>query len=110
MPTNAWYASYIVAAKEAGIVKGYEGNVFSPNGMVNRAEALKILLGAAGLDTAESLADFPDVPADAWFATYVGYAQINTIVGGYPDGTFGPGNNITRAEVAKIAVKIMSMQ
>ena len=108
--TSAWYTPYIIAAKESGIVKGYEGNVFSPNGNINRVEALKILLGAAGLDTAESLADFPDVPADAWFATYVGYAQINDVVGGYPDGTFGPGNNITRAEVAKIVVKIMSMQ
>jgi hypothetical protein len=120
---TAWYAPYIAAAKDAGIVNGYEGNVFSPNGLVNRAEALKILLEAAKLTGVEenyqtnyaskegyTTVGFPDALIGEWFAKYVAYAKDNSIVGGYADGTFGPGNNITRAEVAKIIVKILDMK
>ncbi|MBN2087467.1 S-layer homology domain-containing protein [Candidatus Peregrinibacteria bacterium] len=108
--TSSWYAPYIIAAKEKGIIKGYENNVFSPNGKVNRAEALKILLLSAGLGSDDSIPNFPDVDENAWFARYVGYAQTYDIVAGYPDGTFGPGKRITRAEVAKIVVKILGMK
>ena len=121
--TTSWYAPYIIAAKDAGIVQGYENNVFSPNGLVNRAEALKILLGAAKLSGIDenyatnyaskegySFVGFPDVLIGEWFAKYVAYAKDNSIVGGYADGTFGPGNSITRAEVAKIIVKILDMK
>ena len=45
-----------------------------------------------------------------WYAKYVAYAKDFDVVGGYPDGTFGPGNFITRAEVAKIVMKILEME
>ena len=108
---TAWYAPYILAAKTNNIIDGYEDGGFSPNGLINRAEALKILLVAAGFDVAEKIeAVFPDVPVSAWFAKYVTYAYNNGIVGGYANGKFGPGNNITRAEVAKIVTKILDMK
>ncbi len=47
------------------------------------------------------------MPADAWYASYVGFAQANGIVGGYDDGGFGPGNNMTRAQVAKVVIKLL---
>lgn len=55
---------------------------------------------------------FEDVPKDAWFATYVFTAAKADILTGYhdekgnPTGQFGPGNNVTVAELAKIAHKI----
>jgi hypothetical protein len=121
--SSAWYAPYIVAARNAGIIQGYEGNIFSPNGLINRAEALKILIGGAGFVGVEenyntnyanqeeyTVVFFPDVTIGEWFAMYVAYAKDYDIVGGYADGTFGPGNFITRAEVAKIVTKILEMQ
>lgn len=121
--SSAWYAPYVVAAKESGIVKGYDGDRFSPDGNVNRAEALKVLIEAAGFTGVDSNFEtnysnkegwtyvfFPDVLMDEWFAKYVAYAKDFEIVGGYVDGTFKPGNNITRAEVAKIVMNILDMQ
>jgi len=107
VPRNSWYAPYIEEAKNQGIVEGYPTGGFGPNDFITRAAALKIILGAAKIDASGSVPDFSDVPLDAWFAEYVGYAQANNIVGGYGDGTFRPGNNITRAEVAKIVVKVL---
>ncbi len=53
-----------------------------------------------------------DVPLDAWFATAVANAAKYGILTGYrdesgkPTGQFGPGNDVTVAELAKIAHKL----
>ena len=84
---------------------------FKPDNSINRAEALKILLEAAGFDTSGAITEsFPDTSADAWYMKYVNYAAKNGIVSGYSNGNFGPGNNITRAEVSKAIIKILEMR
>jgi len=107
VPLNSWYAPYVEEAKRLGFVSGYDTGGFGPNDYVTRAAALKILLGAAGLNPVGNVPDFPDVPTDAWYANYVGFAQKIEIVGGYQNGTFGPANNMTRAQVAKVVVKLL---
>lgn len=107
VPANSWFAPYVEEAKRLGFVSGYESGGFWPNEFVNRAAALKILLGAAGLDATGTSAEFSDVPSDAWFADYVGFAKEKGIVGGYADGRFGPGDFMTRAQVAKVVVKLL---
>lgn len=115
-----WYATYVAAAKAAGVIGGYEDGTFRPNQAITRAEALKIMLGAyyansdidscivANIGTDESNVFFTDVAFIDWYASYVCYAKVNDIVGGYADGNFYPGNEITRAEVAKIIAKILA--
>lgn len=110
VPMNSWFAPYVEEAKRLEIIEGYPSGGFGPNDYINRAAALKILLGAAGVDVSKESSDFDDVPGDSWYANYVGYAADNGIVGGYGDGRFGPGDYITRAQVAKVVVKILEMQ
>lgn len=109
VPLTAWFAPYVVAARNASIVQGYGDGVFSPNGLVNRAEALKIMLESAGFTATEAEDLFGDVPVNAWYAGYVTFANKNGVVSGKSEGRFAPGENITRAEVAKIAVKVMEL-
>jgi hypothetical protein len=99
-----WYAPYIQAAYEHKLVEGYANNMFKPNQPINRAEAVKILLDAAGIDvkTTEFISIFKDIKSSYWYAKYVVYAAENGIVNGYKDGTFGPDKSITRAEAAKV--------
>ncbi len=47
---------------------------------------------------------FSDVPASYWAANYIYDLYQREIVQGYSNGSFGPENNITRAEVVKIAL------
>lgn len=49
---------------------------------------------------------FTDVAATAWYAPFITELSADGIIGGNPDGSFGPDNSITRAELAKIAVNI----
>jgi hypothetical protein len=104
-----WFAPYVIAARDAGIVKGYENNVFSPNGLVNRAEALKIILVAGGFGSTDSEALFNDVAPDSWYAGYVTFASKKGIVSGKSATLFAPEDYITRAEVTKIVSKVMEM-
>ena len=101
--TSQWYAVYISAAKDAGIVDGYGNGTFRPNQNINRAEALKILLEAANVALVEGDVSFTDVPKTGWFYRYVVFAVKNGVANGYGNGMFGPGNFITRAEFAKMA-------
>lgn len=87
-----------------------EDPYFDPLDGANRAEYLKIQLELAfpgfKFQAYTPTSSFPDVPSDAWYARYVGFAADNGIVEGYPDGTFQPDNTVSRAEAAEIAVNI----
>ena len=45
---------------------------------------------------------FPDTSNQQWYSDFVGTAVNKSIAKGYPDGTFGPGNTVNRAEYLKI--------
>ncbi|MBU0577424.1 S-layer homology domain-containing protein [Patescibacteria group bacterium] len=107
VPRNSWFAPYVEEAKRLEIIEGYPSGGFGPNDYITRAAALKIIIEASEIDFSGYTPDFPDVDTSSWYAPYVGYAQANGIISGYPDGTFGPGNYITRAAVAKIVVNMM---
>jgi len=53
---------------------------------------------------------FTDVhPAD-WFSGYVAEAQARKFVYGYPDGTFKPKRELTRAEAAALVVRALGLE
>lgn len=118
---GAWYAPYIKAAKDAGVVQG-NGAYFNPNEPISRAATLKILIEAADFkDVFEnydanysgkpgwSYVFFPDVMIGQWYARYIAYAKDFGIVSGYSDGLFHPGDPVTRAEVAKMVIKVLDL-
>ncbi len=92
---------------EAGIISGYEDGTYKPEQLINRAEALKIILEGSNIETPDQIesSDFSDVKTDDWFARYVVGAQQIGIVNGNPDGTFAPGRNVNRAEFVKMILE-----
>lgn len=87
-----------------GVIKGYEDKTFKPENLVNRAEALKIILEGNKVEVPETVATttFTDVVASDWFARYVETGRTLGIVGGNPDGSYAPARTVTRAEFLKI--------
>jgi hypothetical protein len=93
-----------------GIVEGYDEGDFRPDIVVNRAEAMAMLLRATGhsiSDTEPTPLSFTDVPEDAWYRSALAVAVAEGIIQGYADNTFRAGNPITRAEAAKIVALLM---
>jgi hypothetical protein len=101
----------ITWARQNGIVEGYADGSFKPKALVNRAEFVKILMGAYDADESEKMckiAPFPDVEQPSWYAQVVHLARCLGVIGGYPDGTFRPSANINYAEAAKIIANLDS--
>lgn len=88
----------------AGTLKGYEDGKFHAEKLVNRAEAIKIIIEGNSLLTDDQITEdvFLDVKAQDWFAKYIAKAKEMAIVNGNPDGTFAPGRNVSRAEFIKM--------
>lgn len=62
------------------------------------------------LMTTALAATFSDVPAGKWYSAGVEYCASQGYVSGYSDGTFKPGNNITRAELAVVMNKMLGLK
>ena len=52
---------------------------------------------------------FSDVPASSWAYDAIASLSGQGYITGYPDGTFKPSNNITRAEFANMLVKALGL-
>jgi hypothetical protein len=104
-PENTAYDA-IEFLKANGIINGYSDGTFQPNKGVNRAEALKIIIGS--LVTEEQIAavsetDFEDISSDAWFLPYVEIAKANGIIDGPPKkASFNGGNPVIKVEFIKM--------
>lgn len=102
---DAWYYEYVTYASKKDYIEGYGDGTFRPNDDINRAEALVILFRIAGEDDYDYDSgdiDFNDVETYDWFAWAVVLADDLNIVDGYSNGLFGPANDLSRAEAAKI--------
>ena len=91
---------------EMGILEGTDG-AFNPTDILTREQAAKIiaymLLGKSAADNLNvAKAPFADVPANRWSAGYVAYCASQNIVGGYGDGNFGPKDQLTGTQFAKM--------
>ena len=99
---QAEYA-YIETAYQRGIMSGYADGRFRPGGSVTRSQAAKTVAVAAGWQLkSPAKASFRDVPAGSAFYGYVEAAYAHGLLDGYADGTFRPGNSITRAQSCKL--------
>lgn len=72
---------------------------------------LKTVLSVAVLCFAISPAfAFPDVAEDYWAAPQINLLSEQGVIVGYPDGTFKPDANVTRAEFAAMAIRALGQQ
>lgn len=107
---TSWYAPFVAEVKEMGIVVGYPNGTFGPEKPITRAESLKILIALSKLEIkASGESVFHDVKEGQWFEEFVVYAYEYGIVNGKTSTKFGPNDYVTRAEMAKMAVKVLGL-
>lgn len=95
------YCDAIIWTKSKGAFDGYDDNTFKPENSINRAEALKVILETLSFDIVDdngSNLGFSDVQVGAYYMKYLRTAKLYGIVHGYADGTFKPGQQLTKAE------------
>ena len=109
---DAWYASYVGAGVNAGIVKGIGENLFGSETKISRQDLTVMCFRAADYVGMELPAVQVATPTD--FALTADYARDAVkafyeaeIISGDPSGAFRPEDGATRAEVAKIIAELM---
>jgi len=100
---NVWYTPYIEFVLEKGYFNGMSATEFAPNGNMTRAMFVTVIARMEGAEVDNTAAtQFEDVKVGVWYTGSVAWAAENKIVEGYEDGSFRPGNNVTRREMAAI--------
>lgn len=114
-----WFAPYICAAKEAGLVDGYPDGKFRPEQNINFAEASKIISNTFGLIKEQndpnlwyknfvlSLEDYSAIPTSVLsFDEKITRAEMAEMIyrvrNGYTQKAYNTFDSISRGEVAKI--------
>ena len=105
---TSWYNTAVSTMTKAGIVDGYPDGTFRPNAAITRAEFAAI---AARFDNDgdKTAAKFSDI-ATHWAKDEISIAYNNGWITGYPDGTFGPQRDITRAETMTLVNRVLNRQ
>lgn len=103
-----WFNVTVSSLANMGAISGYEDGTFRPNEPITRAElAAMAERFYEAFDAEYEEGTFLDVEGDEWFADAIAAAKELGILGGYPDGTVRPNNNITRAETCAIVNRVL---
>ena len=105
---TAWYNTAVSTLSSMGIITGYPDGTFRPNAAITRAEFAAI---AARFDNNgdKAAAKFSDI-ANHWAKDEISIAYNNGWITGYPNGTFGPQRDITRAETMTLVNRVLNRQ
>ncbi len=108
------YEAAVRTLVDKGVITGDVDGLYHGDQNLTRAQAAKIIVaeidpsGAdlTGTPTQSGPAkQFPDLSGYGWAAGYINYMAGAGIAAGYPDGTFGPGRNVTVAEMLTFIVR-----
>jgi hypothetical protein len=120
VPSDHVHAQDIFELRMAGVLA--EKPNFNPEAPLKRSEFTKLAIAAVDMANLgyfsegdydatsmyeEMPNEFKDISEDAWFKNFAKRAVELELIGGYADGTFGGGNDITRAEAAQIIFNIL---
>jgi len=101
-----WFYDDVVYMSTHRLMNGTSGSEFGPNTTITRAMAVTVLYRMAGSPDAATMPNpLSDVPGGAYFTDAVKWATANDIILGYPDGSFGPNDNISRQDLATILAR-----
>lgn len=104
---DAHYASgYIETASSKGIVSGFPDGTFKPRNAIIRGDAA-IMLDNAFSFAGDVTGEFSDVKENKHYYKAVYSVYSSGIATGYPNGTFKPESNITRAEFAVLLARAL---
>ena len=104
VPENAWYAEDVGIAYNVGYIAGTSATTFSPDENVTREQASLILARILMLQpqVGENTMFTDSRSMENWSRGYIASVAQQGLITGYPDGRFGPKDNLTRGQAAII--------
>ena len=100
IPAENWAADAVAFASAHELFNGTSNNIFSPNLPMTRGMLAVVLHNLENNPGQAFSSAFSDVAGGTWYSDAVAWAAEQGIVSGYGNGLFGPGDNITREQLA----------
>ena len=97
-----WFYGDVMFVYENGLMLGTSKTLFSPHGTATRGMMATILWRMEGSPVPKGKNSFTDVEAGKWYADAITWTAENGIFAGYGKDKFGPGDPITREQLAAI--------
>lgn len=98
--SNDWFYEGTFYNYLKGTMAGVSGDKFNPGGILSRAQFALMLYRIEGQPDFETEKTFQDVVGNEWYGKAVYWGAENGIISGYPNGNFGPTDEITREQMA----------
>ncbi|HLO88586.1 MAG TPA: S-layer homology domain-containing protein [Nostocaceae cyanobacterium] len=92
-----WATAFVEALVSKGLITGFPDGTFQPATPITRAQYAALIAKTFQLPESK-VNKFKDIKSDFWAASAIASAAENGFVGGYPDGTFRPGQNLTKIQ------------
>lgn len=105
VPASNPDSGFIQSAVEAGIVNGITVTTFEPSAKVTRGQMARFI--ARAFDLPNGTTTFKDVKSNHYAYESVKKLVAANIASGYPDGTFKPNENLTRAGASALLARAM---
>ncbi|QLE55992.1 DUF1565 domain-containing protein [Nostoc sp. TCL26-01] len=93
-----WAASFVEALINKGVISGFPDGTFAPDAPITRAQYAAVIAKTFQLPTNNQQIQFPDIKSDFWAASAITKAAQMGFTSGFPDGTFRPGQNLTKVQ------------
>ena len=115
VPADAWFAPYIAAAANCGIVTGVTATEFDTDAMITRQDLTVLCSRAAAWASLTLHGESSAVPRDLdqvadYAKSAVSEFYAANIIGGDENGAFWPVRSATRAEAAKIVSGLLAQK
>ncbi len=107
--TNHWAKDTVNNMGSRMVVFGDNNGNYNPDNNITRAEFATIIIRALGLTPGTGESGFDDVASTDWYCGYVETAAGYGIITGYPDGSFGPDDTITREQAMVMIARAMKI-
>ena len=106
--SNAIYINYLSNKK---ILTGFPDGSYHPEEGLTRAQAATVVIKAAGLQApAVNDSGFKDVAAEHWAAANIAAAARAGYIKGFPDGSYHPEEELTRAQGIALIMRLSSQK
>jgi hypothetical protein len=93
-----WAVAFVEALVNEGAISGFPDGTFKPEAPITRAQYAAIIAKTFSLPTGNKNSKFADIKPDFWAASAILSAANMGFVSGFPDGTFRPGQNLTKIQ------------
>jgi len=93
-----WAETFIQGLISRNLISGFPDGTYKPEAPITRAQYASIVAKAYDLPLKQSATNFSDVPQNFWALDSITKSNRMGFIAGFPDGTFRPGQNLTRVQ------------